>query len=140
MKKRIRLFALLMVLVLTLGMLTACGGSDEPTSDSGEGEAQEGATATVILVDQDQTEYTYEIPSGMNLRESLHEAGLIDDANFTNMFVETIDGHSALMEDGVLWMMADQDKNQITGFFEEHVLSEGETMYLLYTVAPNFDD
>ncbi len=138
MKKNTRFFALLLVLVLALGMLTACGGSDEGTTDEGNGEAAE--TATVILVDENEEEFTYELEAGKNLRDALHDAGLIDDENFTNMFCETIDGHTALMEDGVLWMMADENKEQIMGFFEEHVLEPGETMYLLYTVAPNFDD
>ncbi len=138
MKKNTRFFALLLILVLALGMLTACGGSDEGTTDEGNGEAASGAT--VILVDENEEEFTYEVEAGKNLREALHDAGLIDDANFTNMFVETIDGHSALMNDGVLWLMCDENKEQIMGFFEEHVLEEGETLYLIYTVAPNFDD
>ncbi|MBQ7703631.1 MAG: hypothetical protein IJT40_04570 [Firmicutes bacterium] len=134
MKKAIRLLAVLLILVLSVSVLAACGGGN------GGGNTSEGGVATVILVDEDLTEYTYEVPAGLNLRDALHEAGLIDDQQFTNMFVETIDGHTALMEDGVLWMMADQDKNQIQGFFEEHVLADGETLYLLFTVAPNFDD
>ena len=134
-----RFFALLLILVLALGMLTACGGSEEPAADGGESTEAAGG-ATVILVDQDEQEYTYDLEAGKNLRDALHDAGLIDDANYTNMFVETIDGHSALMNDGVLWMMADENKEQIMGFYEEHVLEPGETLYLLYTVAPNFDD
>ena len=139
MKKNTRFFALLLILVLALGMLTACGGSEEPAADGGESTEAAGG-ATVILVDQDEQEYTYDLEAGKNLRDALHDAGLIDDANYTNMFVETIDGHTALMDDGVLWMMADENKEQIMGFFEDHVLEEGETLYLLYTVAPNFDD
>ncbi len=138
MKKNTRFFALLLVLVLALGMLTACGSSDEGTTDNGNSESAE--TATVILVDENEEEFTYELEAGKNLRDALHDAGLIDDANFTNMFCETIDGHTALMEEGVLWLMCDENKNQIQGFFEEHVLEPGETMYLIYTVAPNFDD
>lgn len=138
MKKNTRFFALLLILVLAIGMFTACGGSEEPAADGGE--STDAAGATVILVEEDGTEYTYELEAGKNLRDALHDAGLIDDANYTNMFVETIDGHTALMTDGVLWMMADENKEQIMGFFEEHVLEEGETLYLLYTVAPNFDD
>ena len=137
MKKNFRLLSLLLVLVLALGMFTACGG-DSGNSDGGEG--TEAAGATIILVEENGTEHTYEVPAGNNLRDTLHDAGLIDDANFTAMMPETIDGHTALMEDGVLWMMCDQDKNQIQGFFEEHTLAEGETLYLIYTVAPNFDD
>ena len=135
MNKTFRLFALLLILVLALGALTACGGSDEPAAEGGDA-----STATVILVDEDGSEYTYSVEAGKNLRDALHDAGLIDDANYSNMFVETIDGHSALMNDGVLWMMADENKEQIMGFYEEHVLEPGETLYLLYTVAPNFDD
>lgn len=138
MKKNTRLFALLLVLVLALGMLTACGGSDEGTADEGNGEAAGGAT--VILVDENEEEFTYEVEAGKNLRDALHDAGLIDDANYTNMFIETIDGHTALMEDGVLWLMCDENKEQIQGFYEEHTLEAGETVYLIYTVAPNFDD
>ena len=136
MKKTFRLFAVLLILVLSLGMFTACGG--DSTDNSGEG--TEAAGATIILVDEDGTEYTYEVPAGNNLRDTLHDANLIDDEQFTNIFVETIDGHTALMADGVLWLMCDQDKNQIQGFFEEHTLAEGETLYLIYTVAPNYDD
>ena len=137
-KSLIKILSVLVIMVMVLGMLTACGGSNEGTSDEGNGEAAGGAT--VILVDEDGAEYTYELEAGKNLRDALHDAGLIDDDNFSKFMVETIDGHTALMDDGVLWMMADENKNQITGFFEEHVLAEGETLYLLYTVAPNFDD
>ncbi len=141
MKKNFRLFAFLLILVLALGMLTACGGSGEGTADSGDsGESTEAAGATIILVDEDGTEYTYEVPAGNNLRDTLHDAGLIDDANFTALMPETIVGHTALMADGVLCMMCDNDKNQISGMFEEHTLEAGETLYLIYTVAPNFDD
>ena len=136
MKKNIRFLSLMLVMVLMITCLAACGGNSEGPGSEGT----EAAGATVILVDQDGTEYTYSLEAGKNLRDALHDAGLIDDENYTNMFVETIDGHTALMEDGVLWMMADENKEQIMGFFEEHVLAEGETMYLLYTVAPNFDD
>ncbi len=137
-KSLIKILSVLVIMVMVLGMLTACGGSNEGTSDEGNGEAA--GVATVILVDEDGAEYTYELEAGKNLRDALHDAGLIDDDNFSKFMVETIDGHTALMDDGVLWMMADENKNQITGFFEEHVLAEGETLYLLYTVAPNFDD
>lgn len=137
-KSLIKILSVLVIMVMVLGMLTACGGSNEGTSDEGNGEAAGGAT--VILVDEDGAEYTYELEAGKNLRDALHDAGLIDDDNFSKFMVETIDGHTALMDDGVLWMMADENKNQIMGFFEEHVLAEGETLYLLYTVAPNFDD
>ncbi|MBQ4466653.1 MAG: hypothetical protein II918_00395 [Firmicutes bacterium] len=137
-KSLVKILSVLVIMVMVLGMLTACGGSNEGTSDEGNGEAA--GVATVILVDEDGAEYTYELEAGKNLRDALHDAGLIDDDNFSKFMVETIDGHTALMDDGVLWMMADENKNQITGFFEEHVLAEGETLYLLYTVAPNFDD
>ena len=137
-KSLVKILSVLVIMVMVLGMLTACGGSNEGTSDEGNGEAA--GVATVILVDEDGAEYTYELEAGKNLRDALHDAGLSDDDNFSKFMVETIDGHTALMDDGVLWMMADENKNQITGFFEEHVLAEGETLYLLYTVAPNFDD
>ena len=137
-KSLVKILSVLVIMVMVLGMLTACGGSNEGTSDEGNGEAA--GVATVILVDEDGAEYTYELEAGKNLRDALHDAGLIEDDNFSKFMVETIDGHTALMDDGVLWMMADENKNQITGFFEEHVLAEGETLYLLYTVAPNFDD
>ena len=137
-KSLVKILSVLVIMVMVLGMLTACGGSNEGTSDEGNGEAA--GVDTVILVDEDGAEYTSELEAGKNLRDALHDAGLIDDDNFSKFMVETIDGHTALMDDGVLWMMADENKNQITGFFEEHVLAEGETLYLLYTVAPNFDD
>ena len=138
MKKNIRFFALLLILVLTLGMLTACGGSDEGTTDEGNGEAAN--VATVILVDENEEEFTYEVESGKNLRDALHDAGLVDDDNYSKFMVETIDGHTALMDEGVLWLMCDENKEQIMVLFEEHVLEPGETIYLIYTVAPNFDD
>ncbi len=139
MKKNIRFLSVLVIMVLVISMLTACGGSSEPAAEENSGEAA-ADTATVILVDQDEAEYTYEVPAGMNLRDSLKEAGLIDDENYTKFMVETIDGHTALMDDGVLWLMCDENKNQINGFFEEHNVEPGETLYLIYTVAPNFDD
>ncbi len=139
MKKNISILSVLVIMVLVISMLTACGGTEPAADESASGDAA-AETATVILVDQDETEYTYEVPAGMNLRDSLKEAGLIDDANYSNMFVETIDGHTALMADGVLWLMCDQDKNQINGFYEEKMVEPGETIYLIYTVAPNFDD
>ena len=136
-KKLIKFLSVLVIMIMALTALTACGGSDEPAATDGEAAS---AGATIILVDQDWAEYTYEVESGKNVKDALHDAGLIDDDNYTKFMAETIDGHTALMEDGVLWLMCDENRNQIQGLFEEHVIAEGETLYLIYTVAPNFDD
>ena len=133
--KTLRLIALCVLAVLTLSLLTACGGSsDEGAQDSA------GAT-TIILVDEDGTEYPYEITTtGKDLRTTLLEEGLITEEEAGKFMVENIDGHEALMNDGVLWLPCDKDRNQIMGQYEEITVNEGDTIYLIYTVAPNFDD
>lgn len=136
-KTTLRLIALCILSILTLSILTACGGS----SDDGAGSSAAAGGATIILVDEDGTEYTYNIThTGSDLRTTLLDEGLIDEEEATKFMVETIDGHTALMEDGVLWLPCDADKNQIQGLFEEITVNDGDTLYLIYTVAPNFDD
>ena len=136
-KTTLRLVALCVLSVLILSILTACGGS----SDEGAGSSAAASGATIILVDEDGTEYTYNIThTGSDLRTVLQEEGLITEEEAGKFMVETIDGHTAAMSDGVLWLPCDENKEQITGLFEEITVNEGDTIYLIYTVAPNFDD
>jgi len=128
-----KIIALALVCVLCLSLLVAC------SSDNGSGEK---AKATIILVDKDEKEYKYEIEftDGSSLRDALHEAGLIDDDEYSAMFIQNIDGHVAnVEEDGCTWMPQDTERKQIMGTFDEITVKAGDTIYLQYYVVPDFD-
>ena len=128
MKKTI---ALALVCILCLSLLVACS--------SGSGEK---VKATIILVDKDEKEYKYEIEftDGSSLRDALHEAKLIDDDEYSAMFVSNIDGHIAnALEDGVTWMPQDANRKQITGTFDDITVKAGDTIYLQYYIVPDYD-
>jgi len=116
-------------------LLAGCGS--KKTSDGDK------ATATLILIDQDEKEYTYtmEITDGATLREALFEAGLITEEEFGAFFVQNIDGHIADVEnDGCTWLPMDADKNALSGkSFDDITLKNGDTLYLQYYVVPDFD-
>lgn len=130
-----RIVALLMAMLLALGMLTACGSNDTDTGDK--------ANVTFILVLEDESEVKYDVSvtDGATIREALYEAKLISEEQNSALFVEDIDGHVAsVMEDGVTWMPCDENGEQIMGTFDEITVSDGQTVRLVYTVVPNFDD
>lgn len=130
-----RIVSLILVLCLGLTLLAGCGS--KKTSDGDK------ATATQILIDQDEKEYTYtmEITDGATLREALFEAGLITEEEFGAFFVQNIDGHIADVEnDGCTWLPMDADKNALSGkSFDDITLKNGDTLYLQYYVVPDFD-
>jgi len=135
--KKIRHFAALLLAVSMLGMmLTACGGSNSGNGNSASG------SSTLILLDQDSTETTYTLEKsiGMDFRSGLVAEGLVKEEDSAAFMIETIDGHTALMGDGVLWMLCDENKEQIQGLYEENTIEAGKTYYIVYTVAPTFDD
>lgn len=128
-----KILALALVCILCLSLLVAC------SSDNGSGEK---AKATIILVDKDEKEYKYEIEftDGSSLRDALHEAGLIDDDEYSAMFIQNIDGHIAnTLEDGYTWLPQDTDRNQIMGTYDEITLKSGDTIYLQYYLVPDMD-
>ena len=77
--------SVMLVLVLCLSMLIACGAKN-----SGEK-----ISAKIILIDKDDAQYEYDIKcdNGATLRDALHENGLIDEDEYSAMFVQNIDGH-----------------------------------------------
>lgn len=128
-----KIIALALVCILCLSLFAACS-SDNGSSDK--------AKATIILVDKDEKEYKYEIEftDGSSLRDALHEAGLIDDDEYSAMFIQNIDGHIAnTLEDGVTWMPQDTSRKQIMGTFDEITVKSGDTIYLQYYIVPDFD-
>ena len=128
-----KIIALALVCILCLSLFAAC------SSDKGSGEK---VKATIILVDKDEKEYKYEIEftDGSSLRDALHEAGLIDDDEYSAMFVQNIDGHIAnTLEDGVTWMPQDTNRKQIMGTFDDITVKSGDTIYLQYYIVPDFD-
>lgn len=130
---KIRFISLAVAAVLVFCCFAACGKKDSGNADAN--------TATVILVDENEKEYTYTLhKTGVDLKTALIEEGLVKKEDSASLFVEVIDGHEALMEDGFLWLLCDENKDQIMGFFEETEVKAGKTYYLVYTVAPNFDD
>ena len=139
MKKIRRITSLLLALSMVGMMLMACGNSNGDKTGSESGAAD---TATLILVDQDSTEYTYTLEKsvGMDFRSGLLEEGLVKEEDSASFMIETIDGHTAPMAEGVLWLLCDENKEQIQGLFEEITIESGKTYYAIYTVAPNFDD
>ncbi len=124
--------SVMLVLVLCLSMLIACGAK---TSD-------EKISAKIILIDKDDAQYEYDIKcdNGATLRDALHENGLIDEDEYSAMFVQNIDGHIAnVLEDGCTWMPQDENGKQIMGTFDDITLSAGQTIILQYYIVPDFD-
>lgn len=124
--------SVMLVLVLCLSMLIACGAKN-----SGEK-----ISAKIILIDKDDTQYEYDIKcdNGATLRDALHENGLIDEDEYSAMFVQNIDGHIAnVLEDGCTWMPQDENGKQIMGTFDDITLSDGQTITLQYYIVPDFD-
>lgn len=131
-----KLTALILALVLAAGVLAGCSGGGGQKSGGKAG-------IKIILVLEDETEATYDInvTAGATLREALFEAELISEETNYAMFVDNIDGHVAdAMNDGVTWMPYDADGNQITGTFDDITVEDGQTIKLVYSVVPNFDD
>lgn len=132
---KLKITALLMVLILCLGMLAGCG---KDNADAKDGKID----AKVILVLEDESEVPYDlhVTSGSTLRDALYEAELIDEDTYYAMFVENIDGHIAdVMNDGCTWMIADTNGEQIPGSFDEVIVEDGQTIKLVYYVVPDFD-
>ena len=140
---KLRVMALVLVLVLTLGLLAGCG-EKKPAEGGGDK-----IHATVILVLEDESEVKYElnVSAGKTIREALYEAELISEDSLYAMFLEDIDGHVAdVLNDGCTWIPCDMDGNQIpvTGevmsAFDSYKLKDGDSIKVVYTVVPNFDD
>ena len=146
---KIKITALILVLGVGITMLVGCTAGKNPEN---EGEPSgEKVSAKIVLVLEDKTEVPYDInvSSGLTLREALHEAGLISDEERYALFVSDIDGHVAdAINDGVTWLPCDADGNTLQGdieteavtTFDTIVVDEGETIYLVYYVVPNFED
>ena len=119
-------------------MLFAGCGTEKAAKDT---EAKADGTAKVILIDQDEQEFSYDIhTTGVSLTDALLAEALITEETAGALVMETIDGHTAKMEDGVLWMICDENKEQMQGMAQEITIEDGQTIYLIYTVAPTFDD
>lgn len=146
---KLKITAMILVLIMGISILVGCtAGGDKP--EGGETNAEK-VNATIILVLEDKSEVKYDInvSSGLTLREALFEAGLISEEESYAMFVSDIDGHVAdVLNDGVTWMPSDADGNFLQGdintevvtTFDSIIVDEGETIYLVYYVVPNFDD
>lgn len=132
---KLKITALLFVLVMALGLMAGCNKKDDGNADDGK------ISVKLILVLEDKTEKTHDlkVTAGSNLRDALLEAGLIDEANHSALFVETIDGHTASVAEGYTWMVTDANDEQIMGFFEEIILEDGQTIKLVHYLVPNFD-
>ena len=116
------------------GLFAVVGSSGEKGGEKVE--------ATIILIDKDSKEYTYNIKftDGASLRDALYEAELIDEDEYSAMFVSNIDGHIAnAIEDGVTWMPQDTNRKQIMGTFDDITIHAGDTIYLQYYIVPDFD-
>ena len=132
---KMRITALMLVLVLCLGMLAGCG--EKQTADGDK------INTKIILVLEDGTEKPYElnVTKDATLRDALYEAKLITEETYYAMFIDNIDGNIAdALNDGCTWMPTDMDGQQIMGTFDEIIVKDGETIKLVYTVVPNFDD
>lgn len=127
---------LLAMMIAMMGLLTGCGDSDK------KDEASDKMKVKINLILEDGTEEAHdiEVTDGANLRDALLEAELIDEENYGALFVETINGHTASMEEGYTWYVTDENGEQIPGFFEEITLTDGQTVNLEYYLAPYFED
>lgn len=122
----------MLVLVLCLSMLIGCGAKA-----SGEK-----ISAKIILIDKDGATFNYDITcdDGATLRDALLENKLIDEDEYSAMFVQNIDGHIAnVLEDGCTWMPQDENGKQIMGTFDDITLHDGQTITLQYYIVPDFD-
>jgi hypothetical protein len=131
----------LLVLTLLLCLVTGCGTADTE-SGSGDATADGKISATIILVLEDETQVKYPITvtKDSTLRDALHEAKLISDDDYYDLFVQNIDGHVAnVYDDGCTWLPQDTDGNQIMGSFDEIIVEDNETIYLVYYVVPDMD-
>ena len=144
MKRIMKLAALVLTLTLSLCLLAGCGNGG-----SGSSGKDDKIKATVILVLEDKSEVKYDlnVSAGKTIREALYEAELISEDTLYAMFVDNIDGHVAdAMNNGVTWIPCDMDGNQIpvegevVSAFDSYVLKDGESIKIVYTVVPNFDD
>lgn len=133
---KLKITALILVLIMALGLMVGCNGKDA-SDTTGDNKID----VELILVLEDKTEKTHnlKVTEGSNLRDALLEAGLIDEANHSALFVETIDGYTASVAEGYTWMVTDANDEQIMGFFEEIILEDGQTIKLVHYLVPNFD-
>lgn len=129
-----KIMALVLVLVMALGLMAGCGNA----SSGADGDK---INVKLILVLEDKTEKTYElnVTKDSNLRDALLEAGLITEEEHAALFVSTIDGNTASFEEGYTWMVTNEKDEQIMGFFEEIILSDGQTIKLTHYLVPQFD-
>lgn len=132
-------------LAIALAVIIACvafvGCSASKGTDDSKANADGKIDVKVVLVLEDKTEKTYDIKvtDGATAREALIEGGLVGEDQESAFLIETIDGNTAAMADGVLWVISDENDQQI-GSWDDVTLSAGDTLRLVYTVAPNFDD
>jgi hypothetical protein len=77
------------------------------------------------------------------MRKALLDNKLITEEEAGGMFIETIDGHTAnVEEDGCTWLIKDKaGKDLGNGMnMDEIKLHAGDELTLQYFVVPNFDD
>ena len=130
-----KLTALILVLVMALGLMAGCGNEAGTGADDGK------INVKLILVLEDKTEKTYDlkVTKDSNLRDALLEAKLITEEEHAALFVSTIDGHTADFMQGYTWLVTNEKDEQIQGFFEEIILTDGQTIKLTHYVVPQFD-
>lgn len=136
----------IIAIVLTV-IVAACAFAGCSANNSGKNDAKTDGKidAKIILVLEDQSEVSHDIhvTDGATVREALFEAGLIDENAKSAMFVDTIDGHTANIGEGVTWMLADENGKQITSEtgipMDDTTVSAGQTYKFIYTVVPDFD-
>ena len=144
-----RLFTILLAVLLPLTM-TACGSKEQPSEESNTPVDDNMAHASFILVEEDGTEYPYEltVTPGQSLRNALFEAGLITEEEQFAMFVCNIDGHIAdTLNDGVTWWLTDKDGNELENEIEGEFfckfdmvqVDDGDVIYARWYVVPDFD-
>lgn len=132
-------FVLSLIVALVLGLLVACGATENGGTDNGGDKA----TVKLTVIDKDEAEFPYEISvtDGTTMREALFEGGLISEEQHGAMFIEDIDGHIAdVEEDGCTWMIQDKDGNDLGSSMDEVTVHDGDEFILLYYVVPFFDD
>lgn len=144
MKQIMKLSTLFLTLTLFFYLMTGCGNS---SSDSGSEGDKIKATAILVLEDKTEVKYDLNVSADKTIRETLYEAELISEDTMYAMFVDNIDGHVAdAMKDGVTWVSCDMDGNQIpvegevVSAFDSYKLKDGDSIKIVYTIVPNFDD
>ncbi len=118
---------LVLALVLTVSLLSACGGEDE----SGET-----ITVNVTIVHGDGSEEVFELETAEEtLGRALVEDGIVEDNQSTyGLYMLTVDGETVEESNQEWWCITKDGESVMTGADETEIL-DGESYEITFTVG-----